>query len=1677
MADSEFNAAFVINPFGFQSTPYAQSPTFADIDGDGDLDAFIGNYDGKTQFYRNNGTATKPNFVKQANNFGLIDVGRYSSPSFVDIDDDGDLDAFVGNSSGQTLFFRNTGTISKPSFTAENNNFGIETFSRDVTVDFADIDGDGDQDAFVSSFNVIRSYQNTGTSTTPHFVLDPNNFGISLPKDFFKFTLVDIDNDGDTDAITVNLNGHIDLIRNTGTKTAPNFVLGPFNEDDLAINGGFINRISFADIDGDKDLDLFVGDEFGQITFNLGNAQPTLTAFNGPVASGEEDPKTPLKITFEQLLSQSDAVDSDGVITGFSIFSKIGSPIKIYDSITNQISTSNVIDATHYALWTPPVNVNGLVDAFSIAAVDNEGGRSAYLDNFVIGQVNLAPTNDAPIFFGVSWLYIDTPFDDVFAPWRDKLSASDIDGDKLTFGIVDGIDNGNGTVSKVDQYGVLTVNKSTGAFSLLPNDLAIESLTDIASFGFTVTVSDGSITVSQPFGVTIFQEGDIFTEFDTETNGDDTLIGTSGDDRFIGLAGNDVINGLQGNDVLIGDLGNDVLDGGADRDWASYSTATGPVSVNLGIVGPQDTENAGLDTLISIENLIGSNFDDILIGNDSDNVLIGGLGNDILIGGGGIDTASFSTSKAAVQVSLAITSQQNTIAAGVDTLRNIENLIGSRFNDTLAGNAGANSLIGGLGNDNLDGKDGSDTASYRTATAGVTVNLATTGQQNTVNAGLDTLSNIENLEGSHFDDILNGNASDNSLIGGLGNDILEGDQGNDFLDGGLGIDAASYVSSSAGVTVNLGIAGQQNTFGAGVDTLKNIENLIGSHLNDTLIGTSAANSLIGGLGDDVLINGTASYITSDTGVRVNLSLSVKQNTIGAGFDMLAGITAVMGSNFNDTLIGSSQESVLIGGLGNDTLVRGTASYISATAGVSVNLSISGQQNTISAGFDTLININNLIGSDFNDNLIGNSGNNVFIGGAGNDFINGGEGNDWISFTNLVNSVSVALGDFGGSAFSSTTGNDSLVNIENIIGSDFGDFLTGNSKSNNFIGGKGNDQINGRDGNDTADYSTAKTGVKVNLGIETQQNTLGAGLDTLISIENIKGSDFNDSLNGNTLTNLFVGGLGDDVIDGKEGRDTASFYSAKTGVNVNLGITGQQNTEGAGKDTLISIENLVGSQFNDTLIGNAERNVIEGNLGNDFIDGGDGIDWASYRSALAGVTVNLGVLNQQNTVNAGLDTLKNIENLIGSQYDDTLTGNAASNVFIGGLGNDLINGGDGIDTASYITATTGVTVDLSKAVQQNTISAGLDTLSNIENLIGSDFNDTLIGNNNDNVFIGGLGRDKVLGGGGFDTLSYSRSENSILVFLNQGLISVNKSGDFDSLTSIENIVGTDFNDRFIMNNTDDNVINGGDGFDTISFDDIFPETGLVGVTINLSITGKQNTISAGFDTFINIENLIGTSVHDNLTGNSKDNLLVGGTGINILNGAGGIDTVSYAGFSFSPDEIGITVNLGIDGPQDIQNFARDTLISIENLIGGDGQDTLIGNNQANVIQGVFGSDEIIGKAGNDLLTGGGGNDIFVFDNAVNADTNNDIINDFGSLVDKIRLDNSIFTQLTSTGTLSAENFVSRADAKALDSNDYLLYDTDNGSLYYDADGNGAGAKIEFVSLTGIPSLTAGDIVIV
>ena len=195
--------------FGFHSTP-----TFADIDGHGDLDAFVGETGGNINFFRNIGTSSAPNFSisEGASPFGLTDVGTFSAPTFTDIDDDGDLDAFVGDGDGGINFFKNNGSAASANFVLQTTNIGLQDFGNWTAPNFADIDGDGDLDAFVGNNNGdIGFFENISTTSGIEF----ENSGLSEPFGLTKRAarsmpnFTDIDGDGDLDAFVGELSGQI----------------------------------------------------------------------------------------------------------------------------------------------------------------------------------------------------------------------------------------------------------------------------------------------------------------------------------------------------------------------------------------------------------------------------------------------------------------------------------------------------------------------------------------------------------------------------------------------------------------------------------------------------------------------------------------------------------------------------------------------------------------------------------------------------------------------------------------------------------------------------------------------------------------------------------------------------------------------------------------------------------------------------------------------------------------------------------------------------------------------------------------------------------------------------------------------------------------------------------------------------------------------------------------------------------------------------------------------------------------------------------------------------------------------------------------------------------------------------------------------------------------------------
>jgi Ca2+-binding RTX toxin-like protein len=283
-------------------------------------------------------------------------------------------------------------------------------------------------------------------------------------------------------------------------------------------------------------------------------------------------------------------------------------------------------------------------------------------------------------------------------------------------------------------------------------------------------------------------------------NGNDTILGGGGEDRLWGDKGNDKLNGGSGTqNFLAGGPGGDALDGGrGNGDFAWYGEALGPVTVDL---AAGTAVGDGSDTLVNIEHIEGSEHDDTLTGDAGPNALFAGLGNDTVFGGNGNDRlygpagddaldggsgedfVSFVFSQSGVTANL---TTGTATGEGSDTLVNIENVQGSSHDDTLTGDAGPNVFWPLGGNDAIDGSGGEDRVSFVFSSAAVTADLSSgTATGN----GADTLTAIENMFGSGFDDALTGDAGPNKLTGGAGSDTLSGGDGDDTLVGGLAIDS------------------------------------------------------------------------------------------------------------------------------------------------------------------------------------------------------------------------------------------------------------------------------------------------------------------------------------------------------------------------------------------------------------------------------------------------------------------------------------------------------------------------------------------------------------------------------------------------------------------------------------------------------------------------------------------------------------------------------------------------------------------------------------------------------------------------------------------------------------------------------------------------------------------------
>lgn len=298
-------------------------------------------------------------------------------------------------------------------------------------------------------------------------------------------------------------------------------------------------------------------------------------------------------------------------------------------------------------------------------------------------------------------------------------------------------------------------------------------------------------------------------------------------------------------------------------------------------------------------------------------------------------------------------------------------------------------------------------------------------------------------------------------------------------------------------------------------------------------------------------------------------------------------------------------------------------------------------------------------------------------------------------------------------------------------------------------------------------------------------------------------------------------------DATSKSNTASFASNSKGVTVALTYTGSDHYGGtvSGADTAVSfydVANVIGSKYNDAITGSDANNILTGGAGADRLNGGDGTDFASYETALSAVTANLSSPSSNKGDAAG-DTYVSIEGLIGSNFGDTLTGDAGNNAIYGKGGNDLLSGGAGndtlvggagadalvggagVDTASYATSTAGVTVNMASA-SRNTGDAAGDTYSSIENVLGTNYNDTLYADNSANalsgangndVLYGAGGADRLIGGAGADTFVYKAVADSSVKTFDTIVDFTQNQHDKIDLSAIDANTKTTANDAFVF----------------------------------------------------------------------------------------------------------------------------------------------------------------------------------------------------------------------------------------------------------------------------------------
>jgi Ca2+-binding RTX toxin-like protein len=1169
-------------------------------------------------------------------------------------------------------------------------------------------------------------------------------------------------------------------------------------------------------------------------------------------------------------------------------------------------------------------------------------------------------------------------------------------------------------VSSATAYADLEANAAVGWL-----DLAVVDTAAGMSYTDTLTGIENLVGTALKDSLT----GDTNANALSGGAGDDTLVGAAGDDTLVGDLGNDKLYGDAGNDMLAGASGtdsvyggdgddrilqdmervSDTLDGGAGNDTVDYSVsndglagmaATG-ITANL-TAGAAIKTFAG--TAASAGTMIWGQYIRIYHNDAAAATTVLAL-TGLKVFAGGIDVAAGKASSAGADASLG-GGQFNNPAALTDgavgggwngkstsSTSNLAYATGSKpFIELDLGSLQAIDSITLWGRDSLAVESDklrvyvSDTAfvSSPTAYADLQANPAVALiELQTVDTAAsmsytDTLSGIENLIGTALADSLTGDAGKNALFGGAGNDTLSGAAGDDFLTGDAGNDT---LDGAAGNDVLAGGAGTDSVNGGdGDDVILQDMARVGDTLNggagDDTVDYSVSDALMLGGIDAFLAEGKVYKRLGGTSFEVNSTgryIRIYHNDAAAATTVLALTGLKVFSGGIDVAAGKASSAGADASLGGGQF-NNTKALTDGVMGVGWNGQSTSSTSNLAYATGTKPYIELDLGSVQAIDSIALWGradvpaesNHLRVYVSDEAFVSSPTAYADLEANAAVGGIDLAVVDTA----AITTFTDTLAGIENIVGTALSDGLTGDANANRLSGGAGDDQLLGGAGNDTLAGGAGKDLVKGDDGddlilqdMERVSDILvgGAGNDTVdYSLTNLTGiatTGIVANLATGTVTKSFAGTSTD--LGGAAGRYIRIYHNDAVAATTTLALTGLKVFAGgidvaAGKASSAGVDSgsVGGGQFNtpaaltDAVVGGTwnfksspsgisnlayatgAKPYIELDLGPDFKQAIDSISvWG--RADLAAESNNLRVYVSNEPFVSSATAYADLE----------------ANAAVGWL--DLAV----VDTAAGMSYT--------------------DTLSGIENLIGTALNDSLTGDANANALSGGAGNDTLYGQEGNDTL-YGETGDDIL------------GGGIGNDT----LYGQEGNDT-LYGEAGDDILGGGIGNDALygqeGNDTLYGETGddLLGGGIgNDALYGQEGNDTlygeTGDDLLgggIGNDALYGQEGNDTLYGETGDDLLGGGVGNDTLYGQGDNDTLyGEAGDDLLGGGIGNDTLYGQEGNDTLYGETGDDLLG-----GGVGNDTLYGQEGNDTLYGETGNDSLVGGDGNNSLYGGDGND--------------------------------------------------------------------------------------------------------